>query len=312
MESFFVELTPQWFIIVEETLDDVYGQHELLFTSLQVDKFNFSDAHLVCSQFAKSFRREDIEIQYLHSRDLMMRISNEVYFIRYDESNQKPSTFGSYDLGPGFFDVIKGRLSPNLSKPPKQISPASTCSKCDQIVTLTEVQKSGISLLLKQFPSDFAIVSESGNSFPVHSLLLKPLWPFFDTMINSKMVESVEKQLILPYPTPCVKALVQYFYGVQFELDYVTATNLLSLGNTYDIPELQTIAKSRIMAERQGHDSAVTGWVAAYKVRDQSLRSHFAKFLSGSLSEIEGCEPASKMSEEELLQLFLDVARVKD
>lgn len=180
---------------------------------------------------------------------------------------------------------------------------------------LSPIQNRGLRIVLQQDKQeDYVITSEAGGHFPVHSYLLNGLWPFFHTATNIDMIEKQSKTLHLPYPKEWVQVLVDFFYGKQIQtIDRDTATGLLVVSSTYDIPELKQLAVNNIMTdtEEMGLEMAMRGWRRAFESDCAEVQELFVRYLAQNLSKIEDSTEAGDYSETQLLALFFQGVRFR-
>lgn len=169
----------------------------------------------------------------------------------------------------------------------------------------------GLSKVRSNGEFDFTFVTKEGT-IPVHTLVFKACLPFFAAMMDSKMSESSENRLEIPYPHSWVEAMVSYFYGEPFEVDFEQATGLLILADVYDIPELQRLAVSQIKSERLDMSKCLAGWKNAFEAQNEEMRAYFAAFARRQLDKLEqSAEFLHDMSQQEAVELMLDVSRSK-
>lgn len=169
----------------------------------------------------------------------------------------------------------------------------------------------GLSKVRSNGEFDFTLITKEGT-VPIHSLVFKACMPFFATMMDSKMSESSEKKLEIPYPLSWVEAMVSYFYGEPFEVEFEQATGLLILADVYDIAELQRLAIARIKSERLDMTKCLAGWKNAFEAQNEEMRAYFASFARNQWDELEqSAEFLRDLSQEEAVELMLDVSRAK-
>lgn len=173
------------------------------------------------------------------------------------------------------------------------------------------VKLNGLSQVRKNGEFDFSLKTSS-SSIPVHSLILKSNWPYFKAVIDSKMSESENKQLEINYPASWVEAMVSYFYGEPFDVNFDNATGLLILSDVYDIPELQHLAVARIKKEELDMTKCLNGWKNAFEAQNTDMREYFGKYVREKLVDLDKSRNLLKeMTQEEAVELMLDVSRVQ-
>lgn len=175
----------------------------------------------------------------------------------------------------------------------------------------------GLSQVRAKGGFDFELVTGGGgedhvtsSTIPVHSLILRSNWPFFDAMMDSQMSESRDNRMEMPYPHSWVEALVSYFYGEPFDVEFSDATRLLILSDVYDIPELQRLAITRIRAEDLDMHKCLAGWKNAFEAQNAAMRSYFATFARKNWKTLEeSTEFLQKFTQQQAVELMLDVSR---
>ncbi|KAG5356416.1 hypothetical protein CJU89_6156 [Yarrowia sp. B02] len=168
----------------------------------------------------------------------------------------------------------------------------------------------GLSKVRKNGNFDFKLVTSEGP-IPVHSLVFKASLPFFAAMMDSQMAESSKMEMEVPYPHSWVEALVSFFYGEPFEVAYEQATGLLVLSDVYDVPELRRLAMARIKAEELDVPKCLSGWKHAFEAQDEEMRAFFAAFARRKLDEMDRSGMLRDLSQEEAVELMLDVCKAK-
>lgn len=170
---------------------------------------------------------------------------------------------------------------------------------------------SGLSKVRSNGDFDFTLVTD-GGTIPVHTLVLKACMPFFAAMMDSKMSESSLQKLDMPHPHLWVEAMVSYFYGEPFEVEFEQATGLLILADVYDIPELLRLAVARVKSEQLDMTKCLAGWKNAFDAQNDEIRAYFAAFARKQWNELEqSAELLHGLTQEEAVELMLDVSRAK-
>lgn len=170
----------------------------------------------------------------------------------------------------------------------------------------------GLSQIRSNGNFDFVIVSRDSKTYNVHSLVLAGVWPLFKTMLEANMKETSEKQMDIPYPHTWVEALLLYFYEEELTMDFNQATGVVVLANVYDIPALCDIAITRIKKETLDTKKCVEGWRNVFEARCDSMQIYLAKYLGEHLKELqEASEMLAQFSQEETVQLMMDISRSK-
>ena len=87
---------------------------------------------------------------------------------------------------------------------------------------------------------DFKIKSKDGKEFRVHSILLLERGHFLRTVVSSNFKEKNEQKLELPFSSSAVQILVNFLYGedIKEDIDLMTLTSLIEIGQTYDFKHL--------------------------------------------------------------------------
>lgn len=150
---------------------------------------------------------------------------------------------------------------------------------------------------MRELKADFTI-----NEIPVHSALLKEIWPFFKTASSVDMSEKKSQSLILPYEKASVKKLVGFFYGRKLGyLNWDTATDLLSMSAVYDIPGLKQVALNTLCTEGMVNcDEAIK----ARKVAEDNGYVDIPLAYVLEKHEWEINDASGVYSEDQLLELF--------
>lgn len=162
---------------------------------------------------------------------------------------------------------------------------------------------------LRQFGNfDFTIVCQNGE-IQVHSLVLCSQWPFFNSMKQSNMNESLTNTLTLDYPAEWIEALVFYLYEERVPLEFDTALGLLEVAQVYDLPDLLNDAIRRIKQENMDANQTLRGLKQAIKVGNEPVREYFSRQLrrfvikpTGGLSG----ELLESFTQEEFVMVFRD------
>lgn len=157
---------------------------------------------------------------------------------------------------------------------------------------------------------DFIITSDENGSFPVHSLLLSFIWPFFETASTIQMSEKDAMKLHLPYSKECVEILINFFYGKEITLTWESALTLLSISALYDIPELKRLVSLYLSShsKKLTFESTMKGWKVAHETGTSELELVFAQFLKSHVRDI--ADAAEDYSETQLLELLCQVVKL--
>lgn len=126
---------------------------------------------------------------------------------------------------------------------------------------------------------DFSIVCGDDHKIPVHSLVLKTYWPYFDSMMENDCQESSEKVLKLDYPKEWVEKLVSYVYGEVLDLTFDELTGLAYLGELYQLPEMVDMLAKEIMdiGPDMSLEEVILAWKRTFPVKNQSLKSRLTR-----------------------------------
>lgn len=195
---------------------------------------------------------------------------------------------------------------------------AKEAKECSADVTngLYPIQKRGLGVVLGGTKTDFTITSEEGGVFPVHSVLLSGLWPFFKTATSIDMAEKESKTLHLPHPKAWVQILVDFLYGFDIKgMDVDIATGLLGVSSMYDIPELLQLSTRYILKTRDDKymtlDNCLYGWKRANESQAKEVQDFFAKALAKYLLQIQDSDPSKTFSDSQLVELYQQVIKYK-
>ena len=120
--------------------------------------------------------------------------------------------------------------------------------------------------------SDWTIVSEEGQRFPCHRIILAAKSSTMKFMMTTEMREKAEKETVLKYNSQVVEAFVDYFYKGKVPPE-VLGSNLSSFLNLADLYDLKPL-------KAQTEDAAITRLTMENVVEMFSLASlHNAKKL---------------------------------
>lgn len=172
----------------------------------------------------------------------------------------------------------------------------------------------GLEAVLEDQKADFMIISEDGKSFPVHSFLLKKLWPFFAALSSIDMVEKQTGTLRLPYSHSRVQQLVDFFYGRAVnDLSWNSAVDLLSMSSVYDIPDLKQVASGYMLSHPQTltFSEAMKTWKVAQESGCEDVKKLIPEMLKERIKDIESSKEAEEYTEEQLLQLVFQIVQCK-
>ncbi|KAG5358754.1 hypothetical protein CKK34_5034 [Yarrowia sp. E02] len=123
------------------------------------------------------------------------------------------------------------------------------------------------------------VIEYDGGEIPVHSVVLRSSWPFFDMLLESNMKEANEKRLRLPYPRTHVEPLISHLYGNPRKMTFVEATGVITTASVYDLPDLLAKALQRIKGEPHlAGNKALHVWKQASAVQNEPLMD-FSKDL---------------------------------
>lgn len=151
---------------------------------------------------------------------------------------------------------------------------------------------------------DFVIACNDGE-IPVHSVILKTSWPFFDKLLDSKMKEAADKRLQLPYPKEWVEPLVSYSYGERRDLSFEEATGVIVTAAIYDLPALHSRAMCFIRQEPLDVLKATVAWKRAYEVQNQALMEYCGAVIQAEMKHFSKIQHLLQdFSQDEFLQLF--------
>lgn len=176
---------------------------------------------------------------------------------------------------------------------------------------ITKVQRTGLARIRTETPGDFWLKGDDGESTEVHSIVLKPLWPFFAAAIDSRMIEAEENSIDLPFPTPTIDVAARYLYRQSLEMDFDEAAHLLVMAQMYDLPELLSLAVERAKKEPLDAQKAILLWQKVFEARNEDMRGYSLVEIKQMKLEISDSKLLEGLSREELLSLFVEVFSVK-
>lgn len=160
-------------------------------------------------------------------------------------------------------------------------------------------------------PGDFKLVSNEGESVEVHTVVLAPLWPFFEAAATSDMKEANDKSLKLQCSTPTLEVIVRFFYEQDLELKFAQAADLIVVAQMYDLSDLLDIAVSKIKSQTMTAEECLIAWEKCQEAKNEDLRKDCASKMKLMMSGIVGSsERIDKMAKEDLLVLFMDVSNL--
>lgn len=157
-------------------------------------------------------------------------------------------------------------------------------------------------------PGDFELKSNEGDLIEVHKAVLIPLWPFFAAAISSEMKEAQEKVLEVQCPTSTLEVLVRHVYDQELDLKLEDAANLIVVAQMYNLPELLKVAVQTIKSRDNTFDELLTVWGKSQEAKNDELKSFCARNMTAELVQSE--EKVAELSKEDLLALFMDVAKL--
>lgn len=151
---------------------------------------------------------------------------------------------------------------------------------------------------------DFVIACNDGE-IPVHSVILKASWPFFEKLLDSNMKEATDKRLQLAYPKAWVEPLVSYSYGERRDLSFEEATGVIVTAAVYDLPALHSRAMCFIRQEPLDVLKATVAWKRAYEARNQALMEYCGATIQAEMKNFSKIQHLLQdFSQDEFLQLF--------
>lgn len=174
---------------------------------------------------------------------------------------------------------------------------------------LTDINKTGLARIRDSTPGDVLLNGNDGESVTVHKMVVKPLWPFFATAMETDMAESHQNAINLPFPTSTVEGMVRYLYGQELELDFEDAVKLVEMALVYDLPELLSLAIERIKKEKIGVVRSISLWKTAFEAKNDELREFSAKVMRANMAEISSSSLLDGLDRNEVVELFLDVSK---
>lgn len=170
--------------------------------------------------------------------------NSKLYFIEhsYEESNKlsKLWTLGLLDYSRCFgLRTLESTRKMNFVEDFKRLSCMDEFKDFEIVGTIETPNFSKRTRENESIPDD---QYDKSNSIKVHKAVLIARWPYFRTLISSGMKESQKNQLLIPEPTPWLKALVEYFYSNSIpEDDTNLCGGLLILARLYDLQQLKEV-----------------------------------------------------------------------
>ncbi|KAG5358470.1 hypothetical protein CJU89_5045 [Yarrowia sp. B02] len=155
---------------------------------------------------------------------------------------------------------------------------------------------------------DFCIECEDGE-IPVHSVVLKASWPFFDKLLDSKMQEAEQKRVKMPYPMEWIEPLVAHLYGEEVDMGFYAATGVIVTAAVYDLPALHALAMRRIRLEAIDAVKATTAWKRAFEAQNEALMEYCGAVVHTEMKNLPKVQHLLReFSEDEFLHLFNDMS----
>lgn len=174
----------------------------------------------------------------------------------------------------------------------------------------TDIHKTGLSRIRNGTPGDFKLNSDDGESVIVHKTVVQPLWPFIAAAVDSKMVESEENAIDLPFPKSTIEAAVRYLYGQELKLSFEDAANLVVMAQMYDLPELLKLAVERVKNEAMNVTQSILLWQKAFEAKNDNLREFCAKKIKTKRTDVSNTTLLKDLDRDEVVELFVDVSKV--
>lgn len=162
--------------------------------------------------------------------------------------------------------------------------------------------------LLHKVPesTNYIIVCSDGETIPVHSIVLKSVWPYFAELTSTETAKMTEGAWAVPYASKWVHPLIKYCYGELDTMSFEEATGALILAERYGLPELARIVERNILGTPLTIDTSLLGWKRAFEAQNKVVRMYCARYYYLNMSQLGMSGAYADLSKQELIQLGLD------
>lgn len=162
--------------------------------------------------------------------------------------------------------------------------------------------------LLHRVPdsTNYMIVCSDGVTIPVHSLVLKSVWPYFAKLTSSEPAKMKEGAWAMPYGSKWVLPVIKYCYGELETMDFEEATGALILAQRYDLPELARIVQRHILGSPMNIETCLLGWKRAFEGNNGVVRMYCARHYYQHMNQLAISKTYAELTKEELIQLGID------
>lgn len=162
--------------------------------------------------------------------------------------------------------------------------------------------------LLHRVPesTNYMIVCSDGVTIPVHSLVLKSVWPYFAKLTSSEPAKIKEGAWAMPYGSTWVFPLIKYCYGDLETMNFEEATGALILAQRYDLPELSQIVQRHILGSPLNIETCLLGWKRAFEGNNSVVRMYCARHYYQNMNQLAISNTYAELTKEELIQLGID------
>lgn len=189
-------------------------------------------------------------------------------------------------------------------------------SDCDYLFTKEGKKRLGSRLLNTSLSKirtgtsgDFELKSQEGDPISIHTVVLKPLWPFFSAALESNMKEAKKKQMKLSCSTSTLEVIVRHFYQQRLDMSFQNASELVVVAKMYDIPELLNLAIEEIKRRDMTVEEGLTAWTKSKEAGNDDLREYCVSQLKNKMPDLVECKgKIERMTKPDMLLLFMDIS----
>lgn len=162
--------------------------------------------------------------------------------------------------------------------------------------------------LLHRVPesTNYMIVCSDGVTIPVHSLVLKSVWPYFAKLTSSETAKIKEGAWAMPYGSAWVFPLIKYCYGELQTMNFEEATGAMILAQRYSLPELSQIVQRHILGSPLNIETCLMGWKRAFEANNAVVRMYCARHYYQHMNQLGISKTYAEMTKDELIQLGID------
>jgi len=148
-----------------------------------------------------------------------------------------------------------------------------------------------------------------GEEIPAHKAILAYHCDYFMKMFTSGMSESHEAKISIPHIKSCVfKAVLQYIYCNELELDEQLALDLIPVVDEYLMTELKGFCE-KYLCKQLRKDNVVDMLIVADRHEIEELKKACFRFISKHIKNIEDNEEMKKLSKSLFTELLKSTAK---